>query len=100
MKSRGYSSSLETVMELDPHLFAVSLQYRNIVPRLPDVDVLCIASNCFNDATHYAVYEGKYEAVDGITKFGIAPVCNSHDNDDVAQGDVVRWTKTNVILYP
>lgn len=97
---RGYTGSLDEVYRLDPHLFIVSLQYRKVVPKLPDENAVCVIGDCYNLASDYIVFEGEFQAFDGETKFGIAPVCDDCNIDEIDMENVRLWTKHNVTLKP
>ena len=102
---KGYVDSLNTTLEYSPKIFITALQYRGVIPILPnpapdETAVLCIANNCFNYATNYALYDGEYEVSDGESTFAVAPICSTCSCNDIDDQDVIRWQKRNVTLNP
>ena len=105
---RGYSEHMDIALDYDlnPRLFIVSLQHRGVIPKLPTTSVpdeeavLCIAGDCYDYATKYVLYNGSYEAFDGVINFAIAPICDNHNQSELSMENVSRWTRNNVKLNP
>lgn len=99
----GYTESMENALNVNPRLFILALQQRGVIPKLDtwvsdEEAVLCVAGDCYDYATKYILYNGSYEAFDGVVNFGIAPICDKHGQHEIEVENVKRWTKNNVTL--